>query len=117
MKTIFKELKGLGFDYEKTMPRFLKNEDFYISCLQELLEEEGYVKLGELLEQEDVEQAFETAHTLKGITANMGITSIMEPLEALVEHLRNGQGNQAEAIYGELMQRKKQLDDIIRHER
>ncbi len=117
MKPLFEELQELGFDYEKTLPRFLKNEEFYISCLKELLEEEDYVELGELLEQEDIAHAFEVAHGLKGITANMGIADLETKLGVLVENLRVGQKEKALPLYNELMQTKRKLDEIIRHER
>lgn len=113
MNQLFAELEKLGFKKEETMERFIYDEEFYISCLKEVLEEPGFEGLGEALRTHKVMEAFECAHMLKGVISNMGLTSLFDIVVELVEPLRHGSDENLMEIYESLMQERKKYQDIV----
>lgn len=77
-----------GADYQSTMTRFIDNEKSYLRFLDMFLEDENLKKLGESLESNNLDDAFDAAHTLKGTTANMGLTPMFNAVCEIVEPLR-----------------------------
>ena len=49
----------------------------------------------------DVQRAFRAAHTLKGLTANLGLTRLWQTSSDLTEALRGGDMQRASALYPE----------------
>ena len=114
MSRITEELSEHGCDMKITLERFLGDEDFYEKCLREMLNDASFDELGKALEAKDVKAAFESAHTLKGLSANMGLDSMLDIVVELVEPLRNGIIDGLDAIYLKLMEEKKVYDNIIK---
>lgn len=81
-------LENAGIDVEDARNRFMNNDGMYIKFLKKFLEDSNYNKMLAALERADIEEAFVAAHTLKGVTANLSIFSIYEPLKGIVEALR-----------------------------
>lgn len=84
-KEIFEEY---GADYQSTMERFMGNEALYLKFLDMLFEDENLHKLGESVAGGHLEEAFEAVHTLKGVTANMGLLPLNNAVCDMVEPLR-----------------------------
>lgn len=82
------KLADCGFEIEETLERFLSNEALYLRFLKKFLEDTNYQKLRESLDEKDYEEAFSYAHTLKGVTGNLGISCLYQPLAAIVDALR-----------------------------
>lgn len=80
-----------GMDYQTTMERFLNNEAMYLRLLGKLFPNNELQRLGAALETGDKSGAFEAAHTLKGVSGNLGLTPLYEAVCALVEPLRAGE--------------------------
>lgn len=78
MSEFQKIFDAYGGDYSNTMGRFMGNEAMYLRFLDMLFEDESLRQLGKALETGDMESAFEAAHTLKGVTANMGLTPLCQ---------------------------------------
>ena len=81
-------LEKLGFDKDVTMERFMQNEELFFRCLKKFPNDVNYRKLIDSLESEDVGGAFEAAHSLKGVTANLGLNNLFDELKPMVEVLR-----------------------------
>ena len=77
-----------GADYNSTMARFMGKEAMYLKFLDMLFKDDNLEKLGTALEQQDYEEAFSAAHTLKGVVGNMGLTPLFNAVCAIVESLR-----------------------------
>lgn len=77
-----------GVDVEGTLHRFMGNEALFMKFLTKFKDDPNYMNLKTCLDNEDFEEAFKAAHTLKGVSANLGLTSIIEPVSALTELLR-----------------------------
>lgn len=54
------------------------------------LNDQSYAQLMEALGQEDYENAFRAAHTLKGVCANLGFSKLQDVASELTEALRGG---------------------------
>ena len=78
-----------GGDYDKTMERFMNNENLYYKILPMLFQDNNLQKLGTALETGDFDSAFIAAHTLKGVSANLGLTPLYDAVCRIVEPLRN----------------------------
>ena len=81
-------LTEYGVDWALTMERFVYDEALYLECLGMLAEDENLALLQTALASGDLTAAFEAAHTLKGVSANMGLTPLTEAVSRLVEPLR-----------------------------
>lgn len=110
---IIDELQQWGCDIKDAMTRFLDDEDFYITCLYTMVQDTAYEKLGVALQEGNVQEAFEQAHTLKGVLANMGLTPIYDIVVRLVEPLRAGNADDLLPVYEELLAANERLKEII----
>ncbi len=82
-------MNALGVDYEKTMPRFVGDEDFYASIVTNFFEKSPLEGVEELLAKEEYEKAFALVHNAKGVSLNLGMDRLSEYLVPLTEALRN----------------------------
>ncbi len=89
-------LDSLQVDLEKTLPRFLNKEEFYIGMLKRFPADENYGKLKESLQSGEYEEVFKHAHSLKGLSANLGLSYFYEAVAALTDSVRNGPFDSAE---------------------
>ncbi|MGI6200075.1 MAG: Hpt domain-containing protein [Christensenellales bacterium] len=80
--------EAYGGDYEATMGRFMGNEALYRRLLPMLFEDDSFSKLKAALIAGDLEGAFQAAHTLKGVTGNLGLTPLYAAICQIVEPLR-----------------------------
>ena len=81
-------LKELGADTEEGLTRCMNNEAFYLRMVGMGLKDAGFGKLEQALGEGDLDAAFEAAHALKGIMANLSLTPIFEPVSEITEMLR-----------------------------
>lgn len=89
-----------GADYDKTMRRFMGNEALYHRLLPKLFQDNTLQKLGEALATNNWKCAFEAAHTLKGVVANLGLTPLYDAVCVIVEPLRKQEyGADYQALY------------------
>lgn len=113
-KKIFSDYGG---DYDDTMARFMGNESMYLRILPMLFQDENLGKLDSALRNGDFEAAFAAAHTLKGVTGNLGLSPLYHAVCAMVEALRT---RDTSANYSSLYQtiadefeRVKQLQEAL----
>ena len=81
----FKEIFATyGVDYDATLRRFAGNMALYLRVLGMLPNDKSLEKLGAAIDSGDLDNAFEAAHTLKGVAGNLGLTPLCEaePLRA-----------------------------------
>ncbi|MBO5144485.1 MAG: Hpt domain-containing protein [Lachnospiraceae bacterium] len=81
-------LQKNGFDVDGTMRRFLNNEALYLKCLKKFLDDSSYEELKEAYAEGNCNEAFKSAHTMKGFVSNLGIDDLYHLLIPLVEKLR-----------------------------
>lgn len=90
-----KRLEENGTDVETVLKRFMGNEAMYIKFIKKFLDDKSYNDLLENITKRDYEEAFKSAHTLKGVTANLGIEPLREAASQITELLR---GKPAEEV-------------------
>lgn len=92
-------LKSKGVDVDKALERMKGNKDAYRSFLVEFFEDPDFEALDESLDRQDAKEAFEYAHGLKGMAANLGLEQIYSAICVLVEILRQGTVDGAREAY------------------
>ncbi len=90
MSALLDELKAMGCDTEDALDRFLNNEEFFEQCLVKFLDDDVFETLGKNLSDQSIEDSFRSAHNLKGVCANLGITPMYTAIYDMVEDLRGG---------------------------
>ncbi len=94
-------LRTFGADTDKGLERCMNKEDFYLRLVCMAVEDANVEKLRAAIENNDLDQAFEAAHALKGTTGNLSLDPLYEPLCEITELLRA----RTETDYSELMGR------------
>ena len=102
-----------SIDIQDTKERFLENESFFKSCLEKCLFDSEFENLKVSLQKQDVSSAFESAHSLKGMTSNCGLTSLYDILLKITEPLRHGDCDGLLAYYDLLEKELKRIRDIF----
>lgn len=88
MLTIDK-LREFGADVEEGLKRCMNNESFYLMLVGKALEDNRLGQLEQQLSEKNLDGAFESAHTLKGVYANLSLTPLSKPVNEMTELLRN----------------------------
>ena len=113
MSKLLEDLEAYGVNITETLDRFIDDEELYVSCLEAILTEPGFGDLRKALDEEDYTGAFDAAHTLKGVTGNLGLTKLFEVVCEMVETLRSGENADLEGKYKRIMEEKACVDKII----
>lgn len=113
MEEVFKKLEEWGCDVEGALERFLDDKDLYMTCLETVITDRNFDKLGVALDERNVLEAFDCAHTLKGVFANLGLTPMFSVVETIVEPLRGGLVYNLDENYKELLASNEQLKGIL----
>ncbi|MEG2234474.1 MAG: Hpt domain-containing protein [Oscillospiraceae bacterium] len=114
MDKLMEELKDYGADVNGAMNRFMDDVDLYKTCYTAFLKDEAFLKLGEALSATDYEKAFECAHTLKGVSGNMGLTPLSRVICTIVEKLRNKEYSGLQRCYTEVIAQLDKLGQLQR---
>lgn len=107
------ELKNKGVDVDKALERMKGNKDAYRSFLSEFFGDPDFIMLRESIAKEDAEEAFEYAHGLKGMAANLGLDEIYNNISILVEILRQGTTIGAKEAYDIVMNACDIIKDLL----
>ncbi|MFA7109692.1 MAG: Hpt domain-containing protein [Sphaerochaetaceae bacterium] len=110
----FNDLSNWGVDLKETFSRFVDDKDFYISCLRTFTSEEGFVVLEEAMEKKNYQRAFEVAHSLKGLTGNLGLTPLYESICVLVESFRHEDYSCVKEEYEKVIEKKEEFLEIMK---
>lgn len=102
----------IGGDYEKAISR-MSNDERVKKYLTFFLADESYSQLKKALEDNQVEEAFRAAHTLKGVCQNMAFAVLGKIVEEITEELRAKNMDKAQEIFPEVeKQYRKVIDEI-----
>lgn len=96
MDELFKQkLIENGADVDGTIHRFMGNAGLFLKFLGKFKDDKNFVLLRESIEKKDYEEVFRAAHTLKGVSANLGLNPICDAASRLTELVR---GKTAEEV-------------------
>lgn len=95
-------LREAGVDTEGALRRFGGNSALYERFLTRFLSDETFRQVTEAFENKEEDAALTSAHTLKGVTANLGLTKLYSISSEMVNLIRAGEFDQASARYPDL---------------
>ena len=85
--------EAIGGNYEDVLSR-LNSEAFIRKFTLKFLEDQSYLHLKQALKDKNYEDAFRSAHTLKGVCQNLSFDRLYEVSYELTELLRDRTGEQ-----------------------
>lgn len=106
--------KVLGGDYEVVVSR-LMNEAFVRKILIKFLSDKSCIDIFENLKSDKLDDAFRSAHTLKGICQNLGFGKLYESAVEVTEALRNGKNNTNPEMLEKLKKRYEETISAIKN--
>jgi HPt (histidine-containing phosphotransfer) domain-containing protein len=113
MKDIIDELAKWGCDIPSALERFDGDKDLYKECLKIFASDENFDGLKKNMADKNVEEAFKSAHALKGVAGNLSLGILYKNICTVSDSLKAGDFATAEANYPELEKAKKEYDKII----
>ena len=81
-------LTEAGINVDTALKRFLDDEEMYFEFLNSFVEDTLMSRLKQAVQNGSVDDAFEAAHALKGLCANLSIDSMSKMIVPMVEILR-----------------------------
>lgn len=79
-----------GFFIDSPSVEFsVNNEALYLKLVDKAIHDPSFDSLREIPETGDLKIGFELAHALKGVTANLALTPLFNPVNEITELLRN----------------------------
>ena len=82
-------LRTFGADVDDGLARCMNKADFYLMLVGKAAEDKKLSLLAEQLRNKNYGAAFETAHALKGMYANLSLTPLTKPVSEMTELLRS----------------------------
>lgn len=108
-----KAFENVGINVTTAMNRFNDNEEMYFLFLKKFTEDDLMMKINDFINAGETKDAFEAAHTLKGVCANLSIDSVNEVLNPMVEVLRGGSMEGLLSEYEKLLTVYNQVINVI----
>lgn len=81
-------LEEMGMDVDNTVKRFMGNESLYLKFLNKYQADQSVASIRQSIAEQNAEEAFKSAHTLKGVAANLGLDPIAQYASDIVELFR-----------------------------
>ena len=106
------KLKTFGANTEEGLKRCVNKEDFYLRMVNSSLKGDQMEQLEAALKAKDLDKAFETAHTLKGVYGNLSLTPLYEPMSKMTELLRSRTDMDYSELLGECQTKLKELKSL-----
>lgn len=94
-------LRAFGADVDEGLVRCLNKEDFYLMLVNKARADDKLSLLAEQLREKQLDAAFETAHALKGMYANLSLTPLTKQVSEMTELLRSGTDTDCSALMQE----------------
>lgn len=102
-------LADYGANTDEALDRCLNNEDFYLSLVVRAIDDKNFAKLRDTIEAGDLEEAFSTAHALKGLVTNLALTPLAIPINEMTQALRNREERDYSGLLDEMNEQLSRL--------
>ena len=109
------ELGNKGVDIEHTLARFMNKEALFEKFLYKFLEDDNFKNYMENLAKKDYKEALINIHTLKGVTANLGMNNLFKISEQIVIDIRAEKYDNLEELSKELEKEYNIVCDVIKN--
>ena len=109
MSSFLEKFAAYGGDVDGVMDRFMEDEELLMTCLKQFVDADEMEVLKDDIEKKDYKHAFETAHALKGVTGNLGLTPLYDTVCVLVESLRAGIYDHVDEQFNAVEEKRKEF--------
>ena len=106
-------LRAYGANVDEGLSRCMNNEAFYLRLVGMLRDNSALAQLEAALAAGDVKGAFEHAHALKGVLANLALTPVLTPVSGLTELLRAGRQVNDTSLLAEAKAQMEKLQALL----
>ncbi len=106
-------LREFGANVDEGIKRCAGKEELYLKLVGRIPDDKSFAALPEAIEKKDLDSAFEYAHGLKGVLANLSLTPLLDPVERITESLRAREDRDYSADLAEMAEAKKKFDEIF----
>ena len=93
-----KELTDAGVDVAGIVEKLGMDDDMLLYFMKKFLNDTNYQQLLDAMREQDMEAALTFAHTLKGMTGNLGMNRLFQCLEKMVAIFRGQQTGNLEEL-------------------
>lgn len=105
-------LKQYGANVTEGLGRCMNNEAFYLRMVGMAIKDDKVAALDTAVKSGNYKEAFELAHGLKGMYANLSLTPLSVPLSEITELLRNETDADYITLMNEIILQKQRLDSL-----
>lgn len=95
-------LRGFGADVQSGLDRCMGKEDFYLKMVNMGLSDQRFERLGTVLQEKNLDEAFELCHALKGVIGNLALTPMYDVISEMTEKLRARQNEDYSPLYAQI---------------
>ena len=106
-------LKQFGADTNDGLARCMNNEAFYFKLIGKVADDKSFDSLEKAIADNDLDSAFEAAHSLKGVLGNLALTPIYTPVYEMTELLRSRSLVDYSPYLEEVKKRREELKAIL----
>ena len=107
-------LKEYGANVDEGLGRCMGNEALYLKLIPTIPAEPNFEALKTSIANGDLDKAFEAAHALKGVTGNLSLTPLYDPLIQITELLRGRTDTDYTELLSQIMTERDKLEDICK---
>ncbi|MBR3031598.1 MAG: Hpt domain-containing protein [Clostridiales bacterium] len=112
MLTIEK-LNEYGANTKEGLARCMGNETLYLRLVTSLTAQPDFDRMREQIADHDLASAFESAHAMKGVLANLSITPLYEKVCEITELLRSREETDYQPLLEEIDTLRKTLKELV----
>ncbi|MCR4956755.1 MAG: Hpt domain-containing protein [Lachnospiraceae bacterium] len=107
------KLHDLGMDIPSTLERFLDNEDMLLKFLRKFADDTNMDRLEKAIANEDIKEAFEATHAMKGVSANLSLGKLNTLVAEQTEYFRNDQFEKGKAMMDAVKEKYQEAKAIV----
>ena len=106
------KLNNFGANTAEGLARCFGNEALYLKLVATIPGEASFGKLKDALAEKNLKAAFEAAHALKGVLANLSLTPIYTPVAEITELLRSNTDMDYKSLLDTILEKKDELSRL-----
>lgn len=114
-ESVLSAMHAAKVDVAEATARFCGNSSLYEKFLLKFAEDDSFQKIAEAKEAADLEGMLTAAHTLKGVSGNLGMKGLFEACSLMVNRIREGDQEGTAAAYPALEDAYEQVYKAIKY--